>query len=47
MYKIYLVMSNLSGKGTKGYATKELAKKNKKLLEHIREVIVEEESDHN
>lgn len=43
MYKVYLVKSNLSGKVTKAYSTKELAKKNKKLLEHIDEIIVEEE----
>lgn len=37
----------MSGKASKAYTTKELAKKNKKLLEHITEIIVEEESDQN
>lgn len=44
-FKIYLVISNVSGAVKKAYTTKELAKQNKGLLENIKEIYVGEESD--
>jgi len=44
-FKIYLVKSNVSGKIKTAYATKDLAKQNKGIIEHIKELLVEEEAD--
>lgn len=41
--KVYLIRSNISGNIRIGYTKEETAKKNKKFLEHIKEVYVIDE----
>lgn len=43
--KIFIVRSNISGSIKGAYTTKELAKKKKGRLEHIREIFLEDKDD--